>query len=283
MWKRLVVAVLAAGLTTGCYFTENMQGNGDTVTEGRPVGSGAGFINVENHGSLDVVVREAEVADVKVVIDSNLQASVRTFVVAGQTLVIETDGAFTPKGQARVEVQVPRVVGIVQDGSGTLRVEGFEQGQDDVRLVAKGSGTLSFCGGVHTLDAKLGGSGRMELCTAGERMAEWVDFTQSGSGELTWSGSAKLVRANTNGSGHMTLTGVTNRLLARLDGSGRMSAQGLRAVDVDIVSQGSGNVIAFVDGGGAVITVDSSGNVDLFGHAISTQARVNGSGRVVWH
>ncbi|RYZ35402.1 MAG: hypothetical protein EOO72_12180, partial [Myxococcaceae bacterium] len=31
-------------------------------------------------------------------------------------------------------------------------------------------------------------------------------------GELTWSGSAKLVRAFMEGSGDMTLTGATNRL-----------------------------------------------------------------------
>ncbi|CAM4373129.1 hypothetical protein G4177_01595 [Corallococcus sp. ZKHCc1 1396] len=280
MWKRLVVAVLAAGLTTGCYFTDDLQGNGDTVTEARVT---AGFVKVENHDSLDVVVMEGEVPEVKVIIDSNLQSSVHTFIVAEDTLVIATDGSFNPKGQARVEVRMPRVVGVTHRGSGTLRVEGFEQGQEDMRLVSKGSGTLSFCGGAHTLDAKHSGSGRMELCTAGERMVEWVDFTQSGSGELTWSGSAKLVRAFMEGSGDMTLTGATNRLVSRLDGSGRMSAQGLRAVDVDIASQGSGNVTAFVDGGGVVVTLDSSGSVDLFGHALSTQARVNGSGRVIWH
>ncbi|WP_158620459.1 GIN domain-containing protein [Corallococcus sp. CA031C] len=280
MWKRWVVAVLAAGLTTGCYFSEDVQGNGDTVTEGRVT---EGFVNVENNSALSVVVTQGDVADVKVVIDSNLQPNVRTFVNAGQTLFIETDGEFNPRGQARVEVQLPRVVGITQNGSGSVRVEGFEQGQDDVRLVTKGSGTLFFCGGARTLDAKLHGSGSMELCTSGAQMAEWVDLTQTSSGELRWSGDAKLVRTATDGSGRMTLSGVTHRLEARLDGSGRVDAQGLKAVDVDIMSLGSGNIVAFVDGGGVVVMLSASGNVELFGHALSTQARVNGSGRVIWH
>ncbi|RKH37408.1 GIN domain-containing protein, partial [Corallococcus llansteffanensis] len=232
MWKRWVVGVLAAGLmTSGCYYTEDLRGDGNTVTEARIA---EGFLFVENQGSLDVVVREGEVADVQVTIDANLQSHVRTYVKSGETLVIETDGSFSPTSPARVEVRVPRMVGAIQDGSGTLRVEGFEKARDDVRLVAKGSGALYFCGGAHTLDAKLSGSGNMELCTVGEEMAEWVDFTQTGSGSLTWSGAAKLVRASTDGSGHMTLKGVTNRLTALLDGSGNLQAQALKAVDVSL-------------------------------------------------
>ncbi|WP_158623575.1 DUF2807 domain-containing protein, partial [Corallococcus sp. CA053C] len=243
MWKRAVVGVLAAGLmTSGCYYTDDVRGDGNTVTEARIA---EGFLLVENRGSLDVVVREGEAADVKVTIDANLQSHVRTYVKSGETLVIETDGSFTPTSPARVEVLVPRMVGAIQDGSGTLRVEGFEKVREDVRLVAKGSGALHFCGGVRTLDAKLSGSGDMELCSAGSQLAEWVDFTQTGSGRLTWSGAAKLVRANTDGSGSMTLTGVTNRLGAHLDGSGNMQAQGLRAVDVELVSAGSGHVAAY--------------------------------------
>ena len=281
MWKRLVVGVLAAGLmTSGCGFTEDLRGDGNTVTEARLM---EGFLVVENRGSMDVVVREGEVADVKVTIDANLQSNVRTYVKAGDTLVIETDGFFSPTSNPRVEVQVPRMVGAIQDGSGTLRVEGFENVREDVRLVAKGSGALHFCGGVNTLDAKHFGSGKMELCSAGSQLAEWVDFTQTGSGSLSWSGAAKLVRAFAEGSGDMTLTGVTDRLTARLEGSGDLEAQSLKAVDVNVVSDGSGQTAAYVDGGGVVVRLDASGDVELFGHALSSQVRVNGSGQVKWH
>ncbi|RKH58140.1 GIN domain-containing protein [Corallococcus aberystwythensis] len=280
MWNRLGWAVLGAGLMSGCYFTDELQGDGNTVTEAR---AAADFLTVENRGSMEVVIREGEVPDVKVTLDENLQHRVRTFVSPGNTLIIETDGSFAPRGPARVEVLVPRMVGATQDGSGSLRVEGFEHVKEDVRLVAKGSGSLSFCGGVRTLDAKLSGSGDMELCTAGEGLAEWVDLSQTGSGDLKWAGAAKQVRARTDGSGFMTLTGVTNRLEAWLDGSGGIGAPGLRAVDVNLTSRGSGTMAAYVDGGGAAITLDSSGNVDLYGHAQSTQVRVNGSGRVNWH
>lgn len=280
MWKRLGVAVLAAGLMSGCYFTEDLQGNGNTITEAR---ESSDFLVVENRGSLDVVVREGDAADVRVTLDENLQHRVRTFVSSDGTLVIETDGSFAPRGPARVDIQVPRMVGATQDGSGSLRVEGFERVKEDVKLVAKGSGALRFCGAVRTLEAKLSGSGSMDLCAAGEGLSEWVDLSQSGSGALSWSGMAKQVRARTDGSGRMKLTGAANRLGVRLDGSGGIEAQGLRAVDVDIVSEGSGHVAAFVDGGGVVVSLDSSGSVDLFGHALSSQVRVNGSGRVIWH
>ncbi|RKG61458.1 hypothetical protein D7V80_34405 [Corallococcus sp. CA054B] len=280
MWKRLGVAALAAGLLSGCYFTDEMQGDGNTVTESRVA---TDFSTVENRGSMEVVIREGEVPDVKVTLDENLQHRVRTFVSPGNTLVIETDGSFAPRGPARVEILVPRMIGATQDGSGSLRVEGFERVKEDVKLVAKGSGSLSFCGGVRTLEAKLSGSGNMELCAAGEGLAEWVDLSQSGSGDLKFEGAAKHVRSRTDGSGFTTLKGVTNRLDAWLDGSGGLGAPGLRAVDVNITSKGSGTVAAYVDGGGAVILLDSSGNVDLYGHALSTQLRVNGSGRVIWH
>ncbi|RKG96593.1 hypothetical protein D7X32_35590 [Corallococcus carmarthensis] len=280
MWNRLGMAVFAAGMVSGCYFTDEIQGDGNTVTESRVA---TDFLTVENRGSLEVVVREGDAPDVKVTLDENLQHRVRTFVSPGNTLVIETDGSFAPRGTARVEVHVPRMLGATQDGSGSLRVEGFEHVKEDVKLVAKGSGSLSFCGGVHTLDAKLSGSGDMELCAAGEGLAEWVDLSQSGSGKLKWEGAAKQVRARTDGSGFMTLAGVTNRLDAWLDGSGGIGASGLRAVDVNLTSRGSGTLSAYVDGGGASILLDSSGNVDLYGHALSTQVRVTGSGRVNWH
>ncbi|NOK20682.1 GIN domain-containing protein [Corallococcus carmarthensis] len=274
------MAVFAAGMVSGCYFTDEIQGDGNTVTESRVA---TDFLTVENRGSLEVVVREGDAPDVKVTLDENLQHRVRTFVSPGNTLVIETDGSFAPRGTARVEVHVPRMLGATQDGSGSLRVEGFEHVKEDVKLVAKGSGSLSFCGGVHTLDAKLSGSGDMELCAAGEGLAEWVDLSQSGSGKLKWEGAAKQVRARTDGSGFMTLAGVTNRLDAWLDGSGGIGASGLQAVDVNLTSRGSGTLSAYVDGGGASILLDSSGNVDLYGHALSTQVRVTGSGRVNWH
>ena len=280
MWKRLVVAVLAAGLTTGCYFTDDLQGNGDTVTEARVT---AGFVKVENHDSLDVVVMEGEVPEVKVIIDSNLQLSVHTFIVAEDTLVIATDGSFNPKGQARVEVRMPRVVGITHRGSGTL---GW-------RASSRARRTCGWCRRAPARCPSAAGPTRWTRSTRRLRAHGAVHRRRADGGvgglhpvrfgELTWSGSAKLVRAFMEGSGDITLTGATNRLVSRLDGSGRMGAQGLRAVDVDIASQGSGNVTAFVDGGGVVVTLDSSGSVDLFGHALSTQARVNGSGRVIWH
>jgi hypothetical protein len=281
MWKRLGTAVLAAGLTSGCYFVgDGERGNGNTVTEKRTAGD---FQVVENRGSLEVVVREGDTPEVQVTLDDNLQERVRTYVSPERTLVIETDGSFSPRGPARVEIRVPRMVGATQDGSGLVRVEGFEQLKQDVKLRARGSGSLSYCGATRTLEAKLEGSGNMELCSAGEGLVEWVDLTQEGSGALKWAGTAKEVRARTDGSGHMTLQGAANQLRAWLDGSGHISAPGLRAVDVDILSQGSGNVTAYVDGGGVVVTLESSGNVDLFGHALSTQVRVNGGGRVIWH
>lgn len=280
MWKHLGSAALAAGLLSGCYFTDDVQGDGNTVTESR---AATDFTTVENRGSLEVVVREGEAPEVKVTLDENLQHRVRTFVSPGNTLVIETDGSFAPQGAARVEIRVPRMIGATQDGSGSLRVEGFEHVKEDVKLLAKGSGSLRFCGGVRTLEAKLNGSGNMELCAAGEGLAEWVDLSQSGSGDLKFEGAAKQVRARVDGSGFMTLTGVTNRLDAWLDGSGGLGAAGLRAVDVNLTSMGSGVVTAYVDGGGATVVLDSTGNVDLYGHAQSTQVRAGGSGRVIWH
>ncbi|QSQ17009.1 head GIN domain-containing protein [Myxococcus landrumensis] len=276
MWKRATLGLLTLGLAAGCGPIE--YGNGDTVTEERRVD---GFQSVTHEGSLDIFVREGDVTSVKVTVDSNLQDNVRTFMGPDSKLVITTDGSIHPKGPARVEVTLPRLMAATLEGSGALTAEGFEgQTQEHVRLRMDGSGTLRYCGAAHRLEARLEGSGRMTLCTPGT--SEAVELSISGSGDLSWKGNANNVQARNEGSGDMTLEGTTRRLGARLEGSGDLDARALRTVDLDLVAQGSGDVQATVEGGSVVVVHESSGDVELWGHATRDEIRRRGSGRVVW-
>lgn len=280
MWMRMAAGVLAAGWLAGCSDFD-VHGNGDTVTEERQVEA---FQSVVHEGPLDVVVREGETASLKVTLDSNLQDNVRTFKGPDASLVITTDGNLHPKGTARVEVTVPRLVGATLEGSGSVTVEGFiGQSGEHVRLESIGSGSVRYCGAARTVEAKVEGSGRVVMCMPDSVLVERADFTLSGSGELSWLGAASDVHVSSEGSGLVRLRGTSSRLSARIEGSGDLEARELRTVDLDLVSEGSGDASATIEGGTVNVSLDASGNVDLWGSASVRSIRVNGSGRVNWH
>ncbi|NTX07804.1 MULTISPECIES: GIN domain-containing protein [unclassified Myxococcus] len=280
MWKRVAAGVLTAWWLAGCSDFD-VHGNGDTVTEERQVEA---FQSVTHEGNLDVVVREGETATLTVTLDSNLQDNVRTFKGPDASLFIVTDGNLHPKGTARVEITVPRLVGATLEGSGSMTVEGFiGQTEEHVRLESTGSGGLRYCGGARTVEAKVEGSGRVVMCMPDSVLVERADFSLSGSGELSWTGAASDVHVASEGSGRVKLKGTSSRLSVRMEGSGDLEARELRAVDLDLVSEGSGDASATVEGGTVNVSLDASGDVDLWGDASVRSIRVNGSGRVNWH
>ncbi|WP_198316718.1 GIN domain-containing protein [Cystobacter fuscus] len=253
------------------------QGNGHKVTQPREL---TGFTRVENHSSLDVVVREASAGSVTLTLDENLLPFVTTR-VSGETLFIENTENLSYSGEGRVVATLPRFLGAENDGSGDFLVEGVTQ-SNALSFELEGSGDMDYCGPASSLTVNLSGSGNMTLCTPREQVLDGVRLGLSGSGSLTYDGATKSLEAVLEGSGDMSLTGSAPRLVARVNNSGNLEARGLTSSEAELYMAGSGNVSATV-ATTVTVHIDGSGNVDLWGDASLRDVRLEGSGSLRRH
>ncbi len=271
MRKLLAVCVALVGLTACNVYVHDdgasvdvgrseVRGNGHKTTQTRWV---AGFTRVENRTALEVVVREAASPAVDVTLDTNLQPLLDTR-VQGDVLVIEDTSRFSFWGEGRVVVQLPRFTGARLASAGSVTVEGVTQ-LNDVDLAVEGAGTLRYCGPARTLSAALEGSGVLRVCTPSEALVESVHLTGTGSGTLDFTGRARLLDAFNEGSGDLVVSGSASRFVARTRGSGDVEGRGLVATEAELTVQGSGDVRATTQGGRVAVTIQSSGDVELWG------------------
>jgi hypothetical protein len=278
MWKSLGLGVAVLMFLPACgLFME--QGNGRKVTESREVSSI--FTRVENHTSLDVVVREADSSSVSLTLDENLQRYV-TARVQGEALIIEDSANLSFSGEGRVVATLPRFLGARNDGSGDLFVEGVTQA-NALTFVLDGSGSVRYCGPASSLTANLSGSGDMTLCTPEAQMLEGVSLELEGSGSITYDGSAKRLEATCDGSGDIHLTGQAPQLVAQARASGEIDARGFTSSNAELSVFGSGGVSATVQDGNVAVRIDGSGGVDLWGNASVRDVSLNGSGNFRRH
>lgn len=122
------------------------------------------------------------------------------------------------------------------------------------------------------------GSGDVHIAAADKPRD--VALTISGSGDLTWKGTAQGIEAKIEGSGDMKLSGTAQKLSATIEGSGDMQAKELVAKNASVAIEGSGDVAATVDGGSLRASVDGSGDITWWGSAIVDSAQVSGSGSI---
>lgn len=285
-WLGLCVAVVClpacevyvegGGTSVGVGSSE-VAGNGDKLTETRTLGN---FTRVENRTAMEVIVREAPDSAVDVTLDSNLQHLVDTH-VQGDVLVIERNSPFSFRGEGRVVVRTPRLTGARVVSSGTLTVEGVTR-VEDLDFAVTGSGALRFCGPARTLSAALEGSGSVRVCTPEELALDAVHLSLSGSGSLEYVGRARLVDTFSDASGSLAASGVAVRFVARARASGDIDGSGLRASEADLTVEASGGVRATVDGGKVNVSIQGSGDVDLWGDA-QLWVSDSGSGELVRH
>ncbi|MBU8895806.1 hypothetical protein DRW03_20955 [Corallococcus sp. H22C18031201] len=278
MWKLTGVGAVAAALLMGCHLHVDDEEDGFKVTESRSL---EGFTRVENRTSMRVEVHEAARAEVRVTLERQLQDELETW-VDGDTLIIDSGGPLSFRGDGVVSVGLPRFLGATLVSSGTLTVGDLTR-EEDVRLVARGSGDLRYCGPARSLTAELSSSGSVTLCAPEGAVTESVSLTASGSGNVRWSGLARSLEAETRGSGGITLQGEAQQLRARVGGSGDLDATAMRATNADLSSEGSGGVRARAEGGSVDVFIGSSGNVELWGDAAVRTVRVSGSGKLVRH
>jgi hypothetical protein len=128
-----------------------------------------------------------------------------------------------------------------------------------------------------------------------------VNLAVSGSGHLTWKGSAAALSLAVSGSGDLHSEGPSSRLSAALSGSGDLSSRGDTG-EASVQVSGSGDARLSGKGDGLKVAVSGSGSVDAKAFAAkdasvsiagsgdvslrlaggTLTARVVGSGNVTW-
>jgi hypothetical protein len=128
--------------------------------------------------------------------------------------------------------------------------------------------------------AWLVGSGSVSAETF--RQADAIDLGLDGSGDMVFAGEVPTLTARLDGSGDMRLRGSAATVVLGLDGSGDLRAADLDAATADISLGGSGSLAATVTGPSRV-TLDGSGDIDLFGGGAIEWSSVSGSGALRTH
>jgi hypothetical protein len=154
------------------------------------------FDRVDSRGDFDVQVREGSPASVEIVAEPGMADTIRVE-VSGSALRLSRKKEFDSAKAVVVKVVLPEFRGLSVGGSGKGTVESGPVPRD-VNLAVSGSG------GVHAAEfaardasVSVAGSGDIDIRVAGGTL----DARIAGSGNVTWSGEAKLGDVEVTGSG----------------------------------------------------------------------------------
>lgn len=245
-----LVALLAA-----CNL--GVTGDGESAAETRNLSPST---TVRLAGPFDMTVRTDGSLDVaEIECDSNLLEHIVTELEGSELVVRVANGvSIRPTVRCHVDLklsQAPSALGV--SGSGHLDATGRLPALQDVDV--SGSGSLSLVDGadICDLDAKVSGSGELNL------------------GAL----DGCFVHARVSGSGTLTATGLVDELEGDLSGSGALELEGVSAERAEIDVSGSGRgwftVTSTVDA-----SISGSGRVVVYGEPTERDVSVSGSGNV---
>jgi len=211
MFKPLVLALGLLGLPGACNIVSSgVQGSGVTASEVRQVPE---FAQVQLTGSFEVEVEVGPTESVRVEADDNIVPLITTAVV-GSTLKITARHGFSTNQPVKVQVQVPRLLGVDHSGSGSMRVQGIDSERFVVKL--QGSGSVRLAGRADALVANIEGSGALAAAdlvttsatvdlagsgTAEVHASEQLAVAIAGSGSVRYAGGPKDITRNIHGSG----------------------------------------------------------------------------------
>lgn len=209
-----LISLLSFALSA-CF---GIDGNGHRAEERRHL---ADFTRIENHGSFDLEVVQAEEFEVRISVDSNLLHRLETH-QHDDTLEIDSDAVIAGVLPGpHVIVSMPVLDELTLNGSGDATLGSFDA-DGSIKLRISGSGDLRFTGSAPRLTLEVGGSGDMRV----KGDTDFVDVRLSGSGDI----DARDLVANEadvelDGSGDLRLT-VNGPVDAELNGSGDIDLYG---------------------------------------------------------
>lgn len=207
----VVAGVLVAGAAYGpAPGNHTRVGSGVPAAQHRHVPP---FSRIELAGTNSVTVRIGAARAVVVRADENLLDRVTTRVVGGR-LTIGDLGSFTARSPMTVEIGTPSLEAVALTGDGIVSVAGAGGRHLTVQLA--GTGLVQVSGAVDRLDARLDGTGNLEL---GDLPARDVQAVLSGTGRVVVKPSGTL-DASVPGTGSIVYRGHPARVTTSITGTG---------------------------------------------------------------
>jgi hypothetical protein len=120
-----------------------------------------------------------------------------------------------------------------------------------------------------------------DMTVTGVQQTDWVELVCTGSGTLSFSGTAGTLYAQATGSGSLSLAGSGGFTSIRVTGSGSADASRFAAAGAELETFGSGGILASVTGDASLKTT-GSGSIRATLDGGSATFSVEGSGSIVW-
>jgi len=234
-----------------------IQGNGQNTVEQRSIGA---FSTLDINGPVQVEVRVGGAPALQLEGESNLLPLVRTD-GSGSTLRIWVEGSFVNHGALRVIYTTPQLKQVESNGSGTLVVNGLQNGS--LAISQNGSRSTQLFGNLDRLDLRMNGSGGVNANGLG---ASNVQASLNGSGRLSLGQlSGDSLALDLHGSGGATASGSMRSVSVRTYGSGSADLAGLSSQGAELSSNGSGSITAAVTQN-LVADANGSGHITVYGN-----------------
>jgi len=271
----------ATGL--GANESASQDDNRKTVTEKRTVSS---FTEIDQLGSVDIVVTIGKTRSVEVKADSRMVGEIETY-VEGKTLIIKHKDRDRGQRNRRsyrnyrnttVYITVPNLEALNAKGSGDTIIDGLKA--DDFELQQRGSGDVELNGSCKTGEFDFRGSGDFE---ADDLKCTDVEFTQRGSGDIDLNNFVvKTFVVDAIGSGEFDITGSCDTMDVDHRASGDFNARNFKCKSVDVTNEGSGGTRVYASEDVSVSS-NGSGDVDIYGGGKLGKLRTRGSGDIETH
>ncbi len=209
----------------------------------------SGFSHVVLGGAFEAVVERGEGFEVEVSLDDNLFAELRAE-VEGDTLHLglRPERAYRiAAGHQKVRVRLPRLAGLEASGASEVRLVGFGQATEDLRLGASGASELEGEVGAAGLRLELSGAsearlrgraGRLALRASGASEAALGEL-HAGQVEVELSGASQALvrtdgRLDAEASGASELHYLGRAVLGRVETSGASEIAGAEGARVEL-------------------------------------------------
>ena len=195
--KRIIALVFLALLLINCSKNQVVVGSNNIITQEKQLSA---YDRIEVLGSYDVIFTDGEVGKIKIKAPDNILPLIQTEVSDG-LLRIDT-------GKNRYKVKEPIIIYVPVDSHlKQVDIKGSADIYSEKNLETKalevdvyGSGDARLAVDVSSLALKIDGSGDVSAY-----VAEDVDISIAGSGDVTIKGNPKKVKRIINGSGRVSV------------------------------------------------------------------------------
>ena len=190
--------------------TEMIVGSGVEKKEIRNVNM---FNGISMNIGGDVQVKYGKKPIIHIVADENILSMISTDVING-SLKISSTGSFSSKSGVKINIEVPNITSVANNGSGKITINSVAQNKLSISL--NGSGSAKAIGSVADLSGKINGSGNLMLKML---KVSNCDMKINGSGTAFVSVANEL-SVKINGSGGILYYGEPKELTSKVNGSG---------------------------------------------------------------